>query len=111
MYVSIPLYLQSAFPCNQAGSSLDPSFWPMHPTMERLFMFSVLTGHTTDMTWPDSGDSATDIMVSRYGDTCNGHGGSDVFPFGLLDTDTDGWSVRKKRRAALGSSPQENRNF
>ena len=70
----------------------------MHPTMERLFMFSVLTGNTNDMTWPDMDDSSTNVMVSRYGTTCNGHGGSDVFPFGLLDTDTDGWSVSSRRR-------------
>lgn len=56
-------------------------------------MFSVLTGQTTDLTWPDSDASSISEMVSRYGDTCHGHGGSDVFPFGLLDTDTDGFEV------------------
>ena len=61
-------------------------------------MFSVLTGRTNDMTWPDNGDQTIDIMTSRY-DACDGHGGSDVFPFGLLDTDIDGWAVRNRRGA------------
>ncbi|CAM9493647.1 unnamed protein product, partial [Sphacelaria rigidula] len=38
----------------QASSSLDPSFWVTHPTMERLFMFKRLTGTMTDLTWPDT---------------------------------------------------------
>ncbi|CAM9241469.1 unnamed protein product [Ectocarpus sp. 12 AP-2014] len=76
------------------GSSLDPTFWPMHPTMERLFMFSSLTGQVTDFHWPDSEFSHTDSngntvveRISDYDDTCKGHGGGDVFPFGLLDND------------------------
>ena len=71
----------------------------MHPTMERLFMFARLTGRMTDMTWPDMDDTESTVMVSRYGSTCNGHGGSDVFPFGLLETDIDGWSVSDGRVA------------
>eukprot|EP00752_Nemacystus_decipiens_P005412 g4907.t1 len=78
---------------NSAGSSLDPSFWPIHPTMERLWMFSVLTGRTSDMFWPDGDGSTTDIKLSTYGD-CAGHGGGDVFPFSLLDTDIDGWTIK-----------------
>eukprot|EP00752_Nemacystus_decipiens_P002258 g2139.t1 len=77
-----------------AGSSPDPSFWPMHPTMERLFMFSVLTGQISDWTWPNNDATSTSERLSNYGDTCVGHGGSDVFPFGLLDTDIDGFEVK-----------------
>lgn len=92
---------------HQAGSSLDPTFWPMHPTMERLFMFSVLTGQITDVSWPDSDSTSSSEVVSRYGDTCNGHSGSDVFPFGLLDTDTDGFEVCTENRVAPNpASPQ-----
>lgn len=64
-------------------------------------MFSVLTGHVTDFTWPDENISYTDEngdsvseMISLYGEDCTGHRGSDVFPFGLLDTDTDGFTVK-----------------
>ncbi|CAN0240607.1 unnamed protein product, partial [Discosporangium mesarthrocarpum] len=27
-----------------SSSLLDPTFWPMHPTMERLLSFKILTG-------------------------------------------------------------------
>lgn len=66
----------------------------MHPTMERMFMFSTLTGKTTDMNWPDDSSDASIRWVSKYGDECSGHRGYDVFPFGFLDTDIDGFEVR-----------------
>lgn len=65
----------------------------MHPTMERLFMFARLTGNTYDLDWPDADASSSNEMISRYGDDCVGHGGSDVFPFDLLDSDHDGFEV------------------
>ncbi|CAN0043472.1 unnamed protein product [Pylaiella littoralis] len=76
-----------------AGSSLDPTFWPMHPTMERLLMFSLLTGRTTDLSWADTGASSANEEFSLFGDKCVGHGGGDVFPFGLLD-DPDDFEVK-----------------
>ncbi|CAM9627145.1 unnamed protein product, partial [Pylaiella littoralis] len=92
----------------QASSSLDPSFWPMHPTIERLWMYSILTGHVTDFTWPDedttytnTDDTTVSEFISFYGDTCSGHRGSDVFPFGLLDTDIDGFTVKTGVRGNL----------
>lgn len=74
----------------------------MHPTMERLFMFTVLTGQITDMTWPNNDATSTSEKLSNYGDTCVGHGGSDVFPFGILDTDVDGFEVRQHRERRKG---------
>lgn len=76
---------------SQASSSLDPTFWVTHPTMERLWMFKRLTGTVTDLTWPDEDVSYTDTTtgktvtesLSLYDETCNGHRGKDVFPFGL----------------------------
>ncbi|CAN0387437.1 unnamed protein product [Pylaiella littoralis] len=92
----------------QASSSLDPSFWSTHPTMERLWMFSILTGHITDFTWPDDNLSYTDKdgstvseTLSLYGEDCTGHRGSDIFPFGLLDTDIDGFTVKTGVRGNL----------
>ncbi|CBN79225.1 TYRosinase family member (tyr-4) [Ectocarpus siliculosus] len=85
----------------QASSSLDPSFWSTHPTMERLWMYVVLTGQITDWSWPDAdvtyttpdGTVVTESL-SEYEESCFGHHGSDVFPFGLLDTDTDGFEIK-----------------
>ncbi|CBN79226.1 ortho-aminophenol oxidase [Ectocarpus siliculosus] len=85
----------------QASSSLDPSFYATHPTMERLWMYAVLTGQITDFTWPDDDvtitkpDGTVEVeSLSLSEDACQGHGGSDVFPFGLLDSDTDGFEVK-----------------
>lgn len=94
------IYFSAFAPCpyamkTQASSSMDPTFWPIHPTMERLFMFKRLTGTMTDLTWPDSTETYTDLdgdsytcTVCLYGDYCMGHRGSDVFPFGLVDGST-----------------------
>ena len=81
----------------QASSSLDPSFWVTHPTMERLWMFKRLTGTMTDLTWPDTDTYVLDEetgttsleVLSLYGDDCAGHRGMDVFPFGLAVDDGD----------------------
>ncbi|CAM9421765.1 unnamed protein product [Ectocarpus sp. 6 AP-2014] len=91
----------------QAGSSLDPTFWPMHPTMERLFMFARLTGNTNDLDWPDADSSSSNEMISRYGDDCVGHGGSDVFPFDLLDSDHDGFEIK----TGMKGNPETGNSF
>ena len=85
----------------QAGSSPDPSFWPMHPTMERLWMYSVMTGQITDFTWPDSTEESDYGDISSFDDSCVGHGGSDIFPFGILDSDIDGFEVRGGEKAVV----------
>lgn len=79
---------------------MDPSFYAAHPTMERLWMYAVLTGQIKDYTWPDTDVTVTkpdgstvSESISLYGETCVGHRGSDVFPFGLLDADTDGFQA------------------
>ncbi|CAN0363328.1 unnamed protein product [Pylaiella littoralis] len=86
-----------------AGSSFDPTFWPIHPAMERLFMFSVLTGQITDMTWPDNDATSTSEELGFYGGACLGHGGGDVFPFGLLDNDPDGFEIKTGIKGNMGT--------
>lgn len=61
--------------------------------MERLYMYTTLTGQLTDMTWPDNDATSTSEELGFYGGACKGHGGGDVFPFGLLDNDPDGFEV------------------
>lgn len=69
--------------------------------MERLWMFSVLSGRVTDFSWPDSDVTYTALdgttyseVISVYSDECEGHRGGDVFPFGLLDSDDNDFTVR-----------------
>ena len=76
-------------------------FWPIHPTMERLYQVSVLTDTLTDLSWPDEdvtitlpdGTSYTEPL-SMYYQACNGHHGSHVYPFSLLASDVDGFKVK-----------------
>ena len=69
--------------------------------MERLWQFSVLTGRVADFTWPDDdityhGPDHTPVekSLSVYSDRCEGHRGSDVFPFGILLSDREGLDVQ-----------------
>ena len=86
---------------DQSSSSLDPMFWPVHPTMERLWQFAVVTGQVTKFNWPDNdievplsdGTTSTEY-VSSYYESCYGHHGSDIFPYGLLDSDINGFDVK-----------------
>lgn len=98
--------------CSQASSSLDPSFWGIHGTIERMWMFTLLTGQITDFSWPDAdvisyitpdGVPVREKVISRYGQECVGHRGSDVFPYGLLANDTDGFEVQTGIRWNQGS--------
>lgn len=73
----------------------------MHPTMERLWMYSVMTGQITDFTWPDSTEESDYGDISSFDDSCVGHGGSDIFPFGILDSDIDGFEVRGGEKAVV----------
>lgn len=73
----------------------------MHPTIERLWMYTVLTEKITDYSWPEQdipymGSDGTVISepVSLYGDSCVGHRGSDIFPFDLVDTYDDGFTIK-----------------
>lgn len=76
--------------------------------MDRLWQFSVLTGQITDFSWPDADLTYTKTdgttvseTLSLYDETCVGHRGSDVFPFGLLDTDDDEFTIKTGVRENL----------
>lgn len=84
----------------------------MHGTIERMWMFTLLTGQITDFDWPDvdlkryDATSVTivlDKVLSRYGEQCGGHRGSDVFPYGLLADETDGFEVQTGIRSNNGA--------
>ena len=66
-----------------------------------MYQFAVVTETVTEFTWPDKdievtlpdGTSYTQY-VSSYYEECNGHHGSHIFPFGLLDSGIDGFEVK-----------------
>ena len=61
-----------------SGSPVDPIFWVVHPTIDRLWQWkrlSVSCSYTYD--WPDG----SSIYVSSGSSTCNGHDEMDFVPF------------------------------
>lgn len=86
--------------------------------MERLWMFSVLTGSVTDISWPDEDITFTGTdgkthtePICAYAADCDGHRGKDVFPFGLLDSDATDFTVQAgiKGNAPRGGHALTNR--
>eukprot|EP00622_Pseudochattonella_farcimen_P007493 FR743489.1.p2 GENE.FR743489.1~~FR743489.1.p2 ORF type:complete len:162 (-),score=17.60 FR743489.1:95-580(-) len=65
----------------ESGSPSDISFWPIHPTIERLWMWKKLRKGFTDEKWVD-GDP-----ISIFGATCTGHAAEDMvaYPFSFWD--------------------------
>lgn len=66
-----------------------------------MYQFSVLTGQVDDFAWWDEDtevtlpDGSTYIQsISMDGTECSGHRASDVFPYGLLASDIDGFEVK-----------------
>ena len=65
----------------ESGSPMDPSFWPIHGTVERLWLKKKLLGFSSEA-WPSDYSEVTD---------CYGHNATDLVPFSfsLIDTDDD----------------------
>lgn len=57
----------------EASSAYDISFWPIHPTIDRLWQWKKLKGMFSDETWPST-------SFSIYGDSCAGHREDDIIP-------------------------------
>ena len=82
--------------------------------MERLWQFAVATGQVTEFRWPDNdrqttlpdGSTYTEY-VSKYYENCDGHRGSDIFPYGLLDQDVNGFEVK----TGIKSNPPTGNNL
>jgi hypothetical protein len=44
----------------EAASPADPSFWPIHPNLERMFHLKLMSGGFADSTWPVVRDDVCD---------------------------------------------------
>lgn len=71
----------------EAGSPVDPSFWPIHPTMDRLLQYKHMVNEFVDQGWANP-DGATKFCSSDT--TCRGHNAFDITPFKSMVMDTEG---------------------
>eukprot|EP01035_Chromulina_nebulosa_P020764 gene20764-26924_t len=64
-----------------SSSAADPAFWPIHPTLERLYHAKLMTSGFSGTTYPDSYKSCSypecyDYITGEYGyhdSCCDGH--------------------------------------
>ena len=67
----------------ESASPADVSFWPTHPTVDRLFQWRRLNG--MDLTWPDNMAWSVEGTRIAY---CRGHNEHDTLPFaGLFESE------------------------
>jgi hypothetical protein len=89
----------------ESGSPIDPLFWPMHPTIERLVQRWSMTG-TRDETWVDG----TSTTINGFGTgTCTGHDADDVI-FYYTDAET-GQTYTNSEFYQLLSPSSDNLNY
>ena len=75
----------------ESASPADVSFWPTHPTVDRLFQWRRLNGMGLD--WPDNSAWSVEGTRTAY---CHGHNVDDVLPFtGLFDSDSGPYTNRE----------------
>jgi hypothetical protein len=84
-----------------AGGANDPTFWPIHPTLERLYQYKDLIKPIQNMTWPSGGvdpklttGDEVPCYSMWYTSDCKSHHAYDTIAFFALQKNTDGNFVR-----------------
>ena len=72
----------------EAASPMDPSFWTIHPTTERLWVYKKLSGTFQDETWPSKNSRAC------FNCHCYGHAPGDIVPFKIALAKETGIGLR-----------------
>jgi len=67
----------------ESASPADPIFWPIHPTMERLFQWKLLNGGFEDMTWPEEDGNYGAAINFGSNQRCIGHNPGDRLPWSI----------------------------
>jgi len=66
---------------SSGGAANDPLFWPIHPTLERLYFQRRLRQGFDDMTWPMPDDAYKGVVFRSLNKKCYGHAQRDVMPY------------------------------
>lgn len=97
----------------EPASASDPSFWPIHPALDRALQAKFLADGFTSLDWVDEGFDACDGTTcneggvkDEYADCCHGHFENDGFPDFLTGNKsvTIGQTNRQYVQAADASS-------
>jgi len=70
----------------ESASPSDPSFWPVHPTLERALQAKLMAGGFGDYTWPSDAKDACD-KSSCYDDTDKTRGSYEHCCYGHYEND------------------------
>ena len=92
----------------ESASCSDPSFWPIHPTLDRALQAKLLAGGFESMHWPNTTDSDANTLCFRHtcfvddveGDfyeCCIGHYEDDAFPDWVQGNLTPGVGLTNKQ--------------
>jgi len=65
----------------EAGSPSDPSFWSIHPTVDRLLQYKHIANPFNNEDWGNPGHNVTTTYCTTSGGSCEGHKSDDVVPF------------------------------
>jgi len=67
-----------------SASPADPIFWPMNPTLERLYHWKLLNGGLDDMTWPDLEGNSESQTYAGSMTACLGHNPTDKLQWSIM---------------------------
>ena len=87
---------------SSASSPADVAFWPMHPTLERLWQWRKLKNPFKDELWRNP--AGNNMSVYCVNDNCKGHHGDDLVAFSvpMIDQISNEYLVRDLGSLTLG---------
>jgi len=68
----------------ESASPADPIFWPIHPTVERLYQWKLLSGGFEDSSWPDEEGNYNSPIYFGSSQRCAGHNPMDRLPWSII---------------------------
>jgi len=77
----------------ESASPADVIFWPIHPTIERLFFWRLLKKGFLDYTW-NQAKSYRGTFYKDISEECYGHGPDDLMPWFIrMDDENQRWGA------------------
>ncbi len=96
----------------ESASPVDPSFWSIHPSLERTMHAKILAGSFTDLTWAnnpkldyvcDKSSCYEDGVLSAWDECCVGHFENSQFPDFVSGDKTAGIGLTNRQILSQGN--------